>query len=852
MNRFTACLTLIACCFAFSPDSAGAHVQDFAIEGKGVQISTSKGPSKAKFKFKSEKNLSIVPLHDPVAVGASVLVRGTGSFGLDAGRTAGVDLDPTKWKALGNPAGSKGYKYTDKTGSRGGITKVQYKLGKLQIQAKGVSWGWSPAGPQDEVWVHFTIENETYCAMFGGTVSKNEAGSYKAKSAPSPGACPALVCGNSVVELGEDCDDGNLDETDGCNIDCTTGTCENPAFTSTFEGIHAVVFDAAVYGCSAGICHGGAPGDPAGGQGGLNLIDAPTAYEALMGPDGTGADSVAFGVPRVVPGEPTESLLYQKLAALTLGHPLTYGSAMPSGGGTPLTTQHLEAIEKWIRGGAPEDLVVEGTAGLLGSCLPDPDPLTIPLPDPPGAGIGAQIQQTPWDLPSQFENEICMATYYDLTVTGLVPASAKIECPASMRSKVCDNDDTIACTSDADCGGGTCVTYEVCQLDPATTCASNADCGGDPCVVNNPHNPSNECFAYHRLTLLQDPQSHHSFVRNYLGQALTTDPAWGDWTYKFQDQADPDQGAMCDPLDVDPATGFNANCSSDVVEAVACLGFGPADMSQGGGGLISSGEAPTFTGSQEPYFDNELADGVYSILPMQATVVWNSHAFNLTNGDSTMSQYLNITFAEPADQLYPARGINGIQSIFVQNVPPFETREYCRSYTLPQGANLFSLASHTHRHGVLWRTWDAPNTQCVPGEPACVPDEGRTPIYLSTEYNDPLQLKIDPPVVYDSANDEDRTFLFCAVFDNGATPTSPAVKRQSTSPAPPLIFGVPVGPGGPCDDTEVQCMDGPNKGQLCMGDDLNCPGSECDACPVRGGVTTEDEMFILFGGYFVP
>ena len=31
------------------------------------------------------------------------------------------------------------------------------------------------------------------------------------------------------------------------------------------------------------------------------------------------------------------------------------------------------------------------------------------------------------------------------------------------------------------------------------------------------------------------------------------------------------------------------------------------------------------------------------------------------------------------------------------------------------------------------------------------------------------------------------------------------------------------------------------------------PGDgECDACPLRGGVTTEDEMFILIGAYFTP
>jgi hypothetical protein len=41
----------------------------------------------------------------------------------------------------------------------------------------------------------------------------------------------------------------------------------------------------------------------------------------------------------------------------------------------------------------------------------------------------------------------------------------------------------------------------------------------------------------------------------------------------------------------------------------------------------------------------------------------------------------------------------------------------------------------------------------------------------------------------------------------------------------------------------------------CGGDHSLCgePENEwCDACPARGGVTTEDEMFILMGSYFIP
>src|SRR4029079_5931663 len=112
------------------------------------------------------------------------------------------------------------------------------------------------------------------------------------------------------------------------------------------------------------------------------------------------------------------------------------------------------------------------------------------------------------------------------------------------------------------------------------------------------------------------------------------------------------------------------------------------------------------------FFQQTYPTGVYSVLPMQGVVVWNSHAFNLTSGDTTMSQYLNLNFTD--DQVYPVHGIFASDSIFVQNVPPFETREYCRSYTIPAGAQLFELGSHTHRHGVLFRWWAPPNVPCTP------------------------------------------------------------------------------------------------------------------------------------------
>ena len=79
---------------------------------------------------------------------------------------------------------------------------------------------------------------------------------------------------------------------------------------------------------------------------------------------------------------------------------------------------------------------------------------------------------------------------------------------------------------------------------------------------------------------------------------------------------------------------------------------------------------------------------------------------------------------------------------------------------------------------------------------------------------------------------------------------SPIVKRQSTSPSAPGNLG-PFISGGPCEDSTVSCYGGANAGALCGGNNGACDSGVCDACPVVGGVTTEDEMFILIGGYYV-
>jgi len=271
---------------------------------------------------------------------------------------------------------------------------------------------------------------------------------------------------------------------------------------------------------------------------------------------------------------------------------------------------------------------------------------------------------------------------------------------------------------------------------------------------------------------------------------------------------------------------------------------------------------------------------------LRGVIVWNSHAFNLTQSETTMAQFLNLEFAQPADQVYPLQGIFDARWIFAQDVPAFGTQEICATHTIEQGARLFELGSHTHVRGVRWRTWAPPNTPCQPGCPKpyqanpifklCQPDPDlpicdgpppppRAPLYFSSDYSDPLQLGFDPPLAYDDPDVASRTFLFCSTYDNGSGPGSPPVKLRSKAPYPPDTAGFPgtilnaVGIGGPCPKKVTSCVDGPNKGLICgTNTTLNhafCGDPAlalCDACPTRGGVTTSDEMYILLGSYFVP
>lgn len=864
---------LVAFTASFFASPALAHDQSYPIGADGVRVDTT-GESPA-FEYDSTDAIAIPFPANPAATGSAVLIRD------DSGtlRTPLITLPAEGWSAKATGE----YLYENQSVDRpGGVTRVRLTPDALEIDASGDGFTFDPDGPLDALWVHFRSEEEWYCTRFDdGTsvVSSNEAGLFEASGAVAPefDACDAPVCGNGEHEIGEECDDGNLVDDDGCDTDCTIGVCNAETFDSTFEGIRKVIFEEEAYGCAQ--CH-----NNFFSQGGLSLVpdaQSPTPnediYAELLGPDGLGLASNANPLlPRIELSEPALSVLYLKLLKKRL-EGLDPGYQGPEvGPGMPTTGQklseaHTEAIRRWIRAGAPLDQTVEGTAELLGTCLPPAEPAKVARPAAPAEGEGFQLEQTPWDLGgltpgSNGEDEICMATYFD--VSALAPEDAVVDCPGYLSyRRGCSDDTSQTCDTDDDCSG-------------EATCVD----------VKNALNPERKCITYLAQKLIQDAQSHHSIIDLYTGGADTTDEGWGAWTYKFEpdhpDYAEK-HGQPCDPTAVDPALGVNPGCSSEPISGIACAGFGPSDLTAfaalGGGGSNQVG----LSGSQEPFYEQRFEPGVYRTMPTKAIVIWNSHAFNLTEFDTTMAQYLNTEFARGEESReHFAFGIFHARWIFAQYIQPFETQEICATYTLPKNANLFQLSSHTHVFGNKFRIWAPPNEPCQPGcprtedtgdpgsnllrnigicdedddMPICPGPREDDPIYFSTEYSDPLQLEFSPPVRLTSDDPDDRTYLYCSNYDNGSTDASPPVKRQSMSPPTPDIgLGDAVqrlvGPalGGPCPDSLVRCLGGDNHGALCDGDDAVCApgGGVCDACPVHGGVTTMDEMFILLGSYYV-
>ncbi|HZR80208.1 MAG TPA: hypothetical protein VFD92_03845 [Candidatus Binatia bacterium] len=335
--------------------------------------------------------------------------------------------------------------------------------------------------------------------------------------------------------------------------------------------------------------------------------------------------------------------------------------------------------------------------------------------------------------------------------------------------------------------------------------------------------PTGQYFRFRSEELRQDPQSHH-LILNY---SVTTvaqihDPSFGQWTCKGGER----DGQECEPTDL--ASCGSGLCGSTPQDGFACVGYGP-----GGGGF----SAFQIGGAQQSQSTIDYIDGVFAQIPLKGILYWNSHAFNLTDEDHMMNARLNYYFAQ--NQQAPVQPIFNVSRIFAPNAAPFTTQTICNDHVLPRGARLFNLNSHTHKHGKHF------TVELLNG----------TKLYESFVYNDPVDQKYNPPLAFDSTDPRDRTLRYCSLYNNGikddGSLDTDLVTRASRVPESAKIAGI-----GQC--SPIACTAG-KVGAACSGsnDDATCdssPGAgdgECDACRITGGESTENEMFVLIGQYYL-
>lgn len=305
----------------------------------------------------------------------------------------------------------------------------------------------------------------------------------------------------------------------------------------------------------------------------------------------------------------------------------------------------------------------------------------------------------------------------------------------------------------------------------------------------------------------EDAMTHHNLVyKSPVGVDQIHDASFGEWTCGGGEQ----DGESCEPTDL-TSCGVG-KCHAEMVDSIACRGYGPRGIAAGQGTLGVG------AGITRP--------GYYNEYPSHGIFYHNSHAFNLTTDDGSLRVWRNINFA--TDRRYRAIRINDVSNIFTQSgTAPFTKATYCHNYVFDEGDGLLAITSHTHKRGERF-------FMSIDGED----------IYETFTYDEPLYKKWNPARIFNDPDPKTRTLKHCATYNNGVnddgSPNIETVVRLSRRPPNARA----------CKPSA--CVSG-NIGASCNGadDDASCnapPGSlSCDACAILGAFSSDDEMFILIG-----
>lgn len=637
------------------------------------------------------------------------------------------------------------------------------------------------------------------------------------------------------------------------------GDCESGEFDSTYDLIQAAIFDRTD--CTNQLCHGAAQ------SGGLDLR-AGVSYDSLLD---VNAESVpGLKIKRVSAGQAAESLLWINLAAKTLPGEWTAPlRPMPLDPVPALSHDELEAVRLWLEYGAPEEGVVPGTAELLDACLPPPAPIEIkPLP-PPAPGVGVQLRMPLWTLEPRSEHEICIATYYD--VTDQVPEEARGPDGTTFRYKFHETRqdplshhmvpilyEGTASIDSPTWGPWTC--HQGPRHGEACDPVDLGFCGEGLCATQRA--TSIGCLGYGPgdggigftapgISITQETAGEFPLSPGvYEELPLKGIILWSSHAFNLTDES----GKLESWVNFEFAIGQEQVTKAENLFEAQSI----------------------FTMFAEPFTTDEVCH--VTTFPENTHVFeWSSHMHKRGKRWRTFHGAFRCQppGAPEAIACSPL-GYDFVSEDKCAGAPCVATTrrhvgdcdvsetvtvdEIITSVNIALGAMPVSACREADGDFSYSVTVDEVLTQVSAALQGVPPPQERDPedslFYVSTLYNDPVVVRPAAPEVF-RGDENDRSVTFCALYDNGYV--NPAeVKRRSTSPPPPVSF---PGIGGPC-ETPTHCAEG-NVGAVCSGRgdaarDRSCDSSPgvgdgfCDACPLRGGVTTEDEMFILLGRFYVP
>jgi hypothetical protein len=546
---------------------------------------------------------------------------------------------------------------------------------------------------------------------------------------------------------------------------------------------------------------------------------------------------------------------------------------MPIGGLPPIEFEELEALRIWIEHGAPREETVPGTGDLLDACLPPARPVPIaPLP-PPAEGRGVQLHMPPYNLRANSETEVCFTTYYDFT--GQVPAEflspdgTKLrynrneirQDPVSHHLIVNLYEGDAPVTSPAwgtyRCRGGE-RNGEGCDPLDLDACGEGIGCATDPtravgCTGFGP--PDAQLgIASGGVAVAQETAADNSFVEGVYDELpLKGVIVWNSHAFNTTDE----------DAKVEAWVNFHfADEQETPVERI----FGDPDNIIDFAVTLFKMNAPAFGRDEvcEPY-----------ILPPNAHVFeLSSHmhkrgkrfrilhgAFTCEGGPNAGAACSPFGTEEGSRDLcagFPCSAVDGPEVGDCDGDHEVSVAELVRSVKAGLGmAGEAAACPRADGDGDGSTTIDE-LVRAVDGSMHGFgkrdPDDAL--LYTNRIYDDPLVLRFNPPLVPSASAvfPDERTFTYCALYDNGFSDPS-EVKRRATSPVPPLPAGGPCFVPTGCVSGKVGEACGPgNEEARNASCDLTAGAGDgvCDACPLLGGVTTEDEMFLIMGAYFVP